>query len=74
METVSRLQRCITIVQGIRIAPRALPLSVSAGVTEVHPDDNLEAVVARADLALYQAKQTRATALVAHNRGPGVAP
>jgi diguanylate cyclase (GGDEF)-like protein len=63
--TVTRLDRCNAALHKIRIAPRATPLSVSAGVTEVHPEDDLEGVVARADAALYEAKQQRATVRIA---------
>ena len=73
-ETAVRIERCIATLQTIRIAPRANPLSVSAGVTEVHPDDDLEAIVARADAGLYEAKQQRATVCIAPNRWVGVAP
>jgi diguanylate cyclase (GGDEF)-like protein len=62
--TVTRLERCIASLRKIRMAPRARPLSVSAGVTEVHFGDRLEAVVARADGALYKAKQKRATVCI----------
>ncbi|MFY1664750.1 sensor domain-containing diguanylate cyclase [Pseudomonas sp. Pseu.R1] len=36
----------------------ALQVTVSLGVTELHPDDTLQSLIARADQALYSAKQS----------------
>ncbi|WP_268797680.1 sensor domain-containing diguanylate cyclase [Pseudomonas huanghezhanensis] len=37
---------------------KALQVTVSLGLTELHPDDTLQSLIARADQALYSAKQT----------------
>lgn len=36
----------------------ALQVTVSLGLTELHPDDTLQSLIARADQALYSAKQS----------------
>jgi diguanylate cyclase (GGDEF)-like protein len=52
------------LLQVIRTSPlvladgRALPLTVSIGLTEVRSDDTLDTALARADAALYRAKES----------------
>lgn len=60
------LDEALNLVERIRqdIAPMTwddlsadLRITISAGVTEIHADDDLDELISRADRALYQAKQ-----------------
>ena len=52
------IERFLQQVNEIRIADAAVdvPVSCSAGYTEMHADDSIESLIKRADRALYQAK------------------
>lgn len=55
LETARRLIERISSA-GFAWDGQALSLSVAIGVTEIHPEDDAEAVMSRADLAMYQHK------------------
>ena len=66
------LERLRTRVEGLRVAHegRELAFTVSAGLVEVSPDETLVEAIARADRALYQAKQQGRNKVVADLRSP----
>jgi diguanylate cyclase len=57
-EAVSVANQVRTAVEGLRFHFRGTPVrvTVSCGITELHPDDALEAAFDRVDAALYRAK------------------
>ena len=58
MELAARLCQ-IVVSAPAEVAGRAIPLTISIGVTEFQQDEaGIESVMARADQALYKAKQT----------------
>ncbi|MBS0436906.1 MAG: GGDEF domain-containing protein [Proteobacteria bacterium] len=66
------LERLRTRVEGLRVVHegRELAFTVSAGLVEVSPDETLVEAIARADRALYQAKQQGRNKVVADARSP----
>ncbi|HET7865907.1 MAG TPA: diguanylate cyclase [Burkholderiaceae bacterium] len=50
-----RMRQAVQSHDGNRIAP-GLTLTMSAGVAEFNPEENIEGLIARADKALYAAK------------------
>jgi diguanylate cyclase (GGDEF)-like protein len=57
VECVNRVRDVLAATSFDAIAP-GLSVTISAGVTDLHPDDTLEAAVERADQAMYRAKQS----------------
>jgi diguanylate cyclase len=57
-EAVGVANQVRTAVEGLRFHFRGTPVrvTVSCGITELHPDDALEAAFDRVDAALYRAK------------------
>ena len=66
------LERLRTRIEALRVAHegRELAFTVSAGLVEVSPDETLVEAIARADRALYQAKQQGRNKVVADARSP----
>ena len=57
VECLNRVREVLAATSFDAIAP-GLRVTISAGVTDLHPSDRLEAAVERADQAMYRAKQS----------------
>lgn len=57
IECLNRIRAVLAATSFDAIAP-GLGVTISAGVTDLHPDDTLEVAVERADQAMYRAKQS----------------
>ena len=57
LECLNRIREVLAATSFDAIAP-GLRVTISAGVTDLHPDDTLEEAVERADQSMYCAKQS----------------
>jgi diguanylate cyclase len=57
LECLNRVREVLAATSFDAIAP-GLRVTISAGVTDLHPDDTLAAAVERADQSMYRAKQS----------------
>ncbi len=57
VECLNRIREVLAATSFDAIAP-GLRVTISAGVTDLHPDDTVDAAVERADQAMYRAKQS----------------
>ncbi len=57
LECLNRIRDVLAATPFDAIAP-GLKVTISAGVTDLHPDDTLEVAVERADQSMYRAKQS----------------
>ena len=57
VECLNRVREVLAATSFDTIAP-GLRVTISAGVTDLHPSDRLEMAVERADQAMYRAKQS----------------
>ena len=57
LECLNRIRQVLAATSFDAIAP-GLRVTISVGVTDLHPDDTLEMAVERADQAMYRAKQS----------------
>jgi diguanylate cyclase (GGDEF)-like protein len=64
---------CDNVAQNpLQTDTEAISLSISAGTCLCQPDDSLESLLRRADLALYDAKKAGRNRVHTHHRAPAV--